>query len=202
MRLPFDIVDVFAERPFAGNQLAVVRNGGALTGDQCLTIAREFGFSETTFPAPVNGEEYSTRIFTPGGEIPFAGHPTLGTAWVLRSHGLLVGEAVTQVCAAGRIGVTFGEMVSLSATPHDLVGPLADDLVEALLADLGLAIDDLAGEVWLAGTGLTFVHVPVAESAIASARQSACPLASYGERLSGGCLDPVDGINLYATTGS
>ena len=89
--LSYDIVDVFTDRPFAGNQLAVVHGADELGTAQCLALAKEFGFSETTFPssAVVDGAEYSTRIFTPGGEIPFAGHPTLGTAWVLRSHGLL-----------------------------------------------------------------------------------------------------------------
>ena len=87
MRLPYDIVDVFTDHPFAGNQLAVVHGAGDLTGAQCLALAQEFGYAETTFPVPGDQGRYATRIFTPGTEIPFAGHPTLGTAWVLRSRG-------------------------------------------------------------------------------------------------------------------
>jgi len=96
MRLPYDIVDVFTDRPFAGNQLAVVCGADDLTTAQCQALAQEFGFSESTFPASsvTAGSAYATRIFTPTAEIPFAGHPTLGTAWVLRSHGLLTADAV------------------------------------------------------------------------------------------------------------
>src|SRR5215212_7873934 len=124
IRLGYDIVDVFTDRPFAGNQLAVVHGADELTTEQCLAIAREFNFSETTFPSATvtDGREYATRIFTPGGEIPFAGHPTLGTASVLRSRGLLTSDDTVQDCAAGRVGVRFGgdggdgdDMVELSA---------------------------------------------------------------------------------------
>src|SRR5690348_2733897 len=120
--LAFDVVDVFAEAPFAGNQLAVVHGAGALSDEQLLTLAREFNFSETTFPTPISGDRYRVRIFTPGGEIPFAGHPTLGTAWVLRERGDLDAEQVVQECAAGEVGVRFLlDGVELTATPRDLV---------------------------------------------------------------------------------
>ena len=207
MRLGFDIVDVFTDRPFAGNQLAVVHGADALTTEQCLTVAREFNFSETTFPASrvVDGVEYATRIFTPGGEIPFAGHPTRGTAWVLRRHGLLTGDTVTQVCGAGRIGVSFdGEQVALSAVPRDRVGPLDHALVAALLADVGLAPEDLAGEAWIGGCGLSFLHVPVSRDAVGRARPSLRPVSDHGAALAaaGSTVDPVDGINLVAVSGS
>jgi trans-2,3-dihydro-3-hydroxyanthranilate isomerase len=207
MRLGFDIVDVFTDRPFAGNQLAVVHGADALTTEQCLTIAREFNFSETTFPASrvEDGIEYATRIFTPGGEIPFAGHPTLGTAWVLRRRGLLTGDTVTQVCGAGRIGVSFaGEQVSLSAVPRDRVGPLDEALVGSLLADVGLGPEDLAGEAWIAGCGLSFLHVPVTREAVSRSRPSLRPVSDHGEALAatGATQDPVDGINLVAVSGS
>ena len=108
-RLAYDIVDVFTDRPFAGNQLAVVHGADELSSEQCLAITREFGFSETTFPATEveDGREYATRIFTPAQEIPFAGHPTLGTASVLRASGRLTSDDCVQVCGAGRIGVRF-----------------------------------------------------------------------------------------------
>ncbi len=206
MLLAFDVVDVFTDRPFAGNQLAVVHGAEDLTTEQCLALAREFNFSETTFPsAPVDGvSEYATRIFTPAGEIPFAGHPTLGTAWTLRDRGLLPHEEVTQVCGAGRIGVRFaGDGVELTATPRDLLGPVGDGLVVALLQDLGLSVSDLAGPVWLAGCGLTFVHVPVVEDAVARARTTDRPLAEYRQQFAalGPARDPIEGINLHHVTG-
>lgn len=197
MRLSYDIVDVFTDRPFAGNQLAVVHGADALTTDQCLTLAREFNFSETVFPVPSGPDEYAARIFTPGGEVPFAGHPTLGAAWVLRSRGELTADEGTQVCGAGRIGIRFaGDEVELTARPHDVVGPLVDDLVAALLADVGLSLTDLAGPVWVAGCGLTFAHLPVVEEALERAHVSLTPLSQYVPAIE--TADPFEGINLVA----
>lgn len=76
----FHIVDVFAESRFAGNQLAVVKNAHGLSTRQMQNIAHEFNFSESTF-IMTNKDPFQVRIFTPKNELPFAGHPTLGTAW-------------------------------------------------------------------------------------------------------------------------
>jgi trans-2,3-dihydro-3-hydroxyanthranilate isomerase len=84
MRQPFCIVDVFAEEKWAGNQLAVVHDAADLPPDAMQRIARETNFSETTFVTAERDGGFEVRIFTPVAEIPFAGHPTLGTAWVLR----------------------------------------------------------------------------------------------------------------------
>ena len=201
MRLRYDIVDVFTDRPFAGNQLAVVHGAEDLTTEQCLALAREFNYSESTFPVPIGPGEYATRIFTPASEIPFAGHPTLGTAWVLRSLGQLGSDSVVQDCGAGRIGVRFdGDRVELSATPRDLVGPVADELVAAIVADLGLSLTDLAGPVYVAGCGLSFAHVPVVPEAVARAQVSTRPLAEYVPAIE--TRDPFEGINLVAVSGS
>jgi len=82
----FYIVDVFAEEKFAGNQLAIFREGADIPDDLMQKIAREMHFSETTFI--LSDEErdsgYDVRIFTPEAELPFAGHPTLGTAFVIQ----------------------------------------------------------------------------------------------------------------------
>jgi trans-2,3-dihydro-3-hydroxyanthranilate isomerase len=195
--LDFDVVDVFAERPFAGNQLAVVHGAEALDDAQLVAIAREFNYSETTFPTPLEDGRYAVRIFTPGRELPFAGHPTLGTAWVLREQGLLVGETVVQECGAGEIGVRFdGGLVELSATPRDLAGPLSREVAAELLADLGLAAEDLAGDAWVAGAGLSFVHLPVMADAVARARPGGRPLTAYAGLPD--VVDPLEGINLVA----
>lgn len=190
--LRYDVVDVFAESPFSGNQLAVVHDAADLADEALLAIAREFNLSETTFPVPGDGGRYRNRIFTADGEIPFAGHPTLGTAWVLREHGLLTRDEVVQECGAGEIGVAFQDpYVELSAVPRDRIGPLDDETVDAVLAAVGLEPGDRAGEAWLTGTGLTFVHVPVTADAVGRARVAAGipPLPATG--------DPIGGIDVY-----
>jgi trans-2,3-dihydro-3-hydroxyanthranilate isomerase len=193
----YDVVDVFAEAPFAGNQLAVVHGAGDLPDAALLALAREFNFSETSFPTPIDGGRYRTRIFTPGGEIPFAGHPTLGTAWVLRDRGVLTGGQAVQECGAGEIGVRFDrEQVELSAVPRDLAGPLGDAFVAQLLEAVGLEHGDRDGDVWLAGTGLTFVHLPVLDDAVARARVPRRPVRDLADLPE--TRDPLDGINLYA----
>jgi trans-2,3-dihydro-3-hydroxyanthranilate isomerase len=107
----FHIVDVFAEERYAGNPLAVVRDAGDLDGARMQRIALEFGFSETTFVVsePRASEPgVRVRIFTPAEELPFAGHPTLGTAWVIRTH-LAAGRpaALPLALGVGRVPVAF-----------------------------------------------------------------------------------------------
>jgi trans-2,3-dihydro-3-hydroxyanthranilate isomerase len=208
-RLPYDIVDVFTDRPFAGNQLAVVHGADRLTTEQCLALAREFGYSETTFPSSEapdgrQGREYATRIFTPEQEIPFAGHPTLGTAWVLASRGVLTAADCVQVCGAGRIDVRLdGDRVELSAEPRDLAGPLEQDLVRDLLRVVGLSLSDLSGQAWVAGCGLSFVHLPVSEEAVVRAVPSGRPFGPLSQRIAaaGPVEDLLDALNVYAVAG-
>ena len=87
------IVDVFTEKALAGNQLAVVLDGKGLTAKLMQRIARELNFSETTFILPPDDPAHAAkvRIFAPTVEMPFAGHPTIGTAWVLAEEGLVPG---------------------------------------------------------------------------------------------------------------
>jgi trans-2,3-dihydro-3-hydroxyanthranilate isomerase len=102
--IPFLILDVFATGKYTGNQLAVCLDAGELTDVQMQQIAREFNFSETTFvksAEPVNGG-YNTRIFTPTTELPFAGHPTLGTAFAIQQE--IVKDAVARVNLNYQVG--------------------------------------------------------------------------------------------------
>jgi predicted PhzF superfamily epimerase YddE/YHI9 len=86
--------DVFTGRQFGGNPLAVVLDGRGLSAELMLAVTREFNYSETTFVLPPErGGAARVRIFTPGGEVPFAGHPTVGTAHVLFATGALAAEA-------------------------------------------------------------------------------------------------------------
>jgi len=106
----FYIVDVFAEKKFAGNQLAVIREAADIPSDLMQTIAREMHFSETTFILSDEAREggYDVRIFTPESELPFAGHPTLGTAFIIQQE--IIQDRIDMVrlnLGVGKIPVTF-----------------------------------------------------------------------------------------------
>jgi len=109
----FHIVDVFTEKKFAGNQLAVFRNARNLTSDEMQHIAREINFSETTFilsDKPASNGGFDVRIFTPKEEVPFAGHPTIGTAYIIRNE-ILEGNAENVILnlKVGQIPVNFSQ---------------------------------------------------------------------------------------------
>ena len=90
MKYQFYTCDVFTNKRFGGNQLAVIPNAEGLSSEQMQLIAREFNFSECTFVLPAKqGETCNVRIFTRQQELPFAGHPNIGTAFVLASNGAL-----------------------------------------------------------------------------------------------------------------
>lgn len=165
----FHIVDVFAERKYAGNQLAVITDAAGLDGDTMQAIAREMNFSETTFvlgPGDVEGS-FRVRIFTPAAEVPFAGHPTLGTAWVIH-HELLnepKGGLVLEL-GVGSIPVSFersadsSELLWMLQQPPEF-GPVAStsELAEVLGIEQG-AFDDVH-PIQQVSTGLPFWIVPL-----------------------------------------
>ena len=103
--LPYHVLDVFTDRPFAGNPLAVVLDADDLSAGQMQAVAREFNLSETTFPLPSDQADYRVRIFTPGQDLPFAGHPSVGTAWLLARLGRIRTGPVRQECGAGILPV-------------------------------------------------------------------------------------------------
>jgi len=118
-RLSFYIVDVFAEEKYAGNQLAVFRSGNTLADIDMQRIAKEMNFSETTFILSETQREggFDVRIFTPLREVPFAGHPTLGTAHIIRKE--IVPESAGKIVLnlkVGQIPVTFGSVVEHETT--------------------------------------------------------------------------------------
>ncbi len=107
MRISFEQVDVFADRPFAGNPLCVVPDAAGLSARQMQAIAQEMNLSETTFVLPPTDSQatYWMRIFTPAREIPFAGHPSVGTAYVLARAGRFpLQEPVTRIFQQVGIG--------------------------------------------------------------------------------------------------
>jgi len=111
-KLPYYIVDVFAERKYAGNQLAVFRNAKEISSDEMQNIAREINYSETTFILSDEQDNggFDVRIFTPKEEVPFAGHPTIGTAYIIQDEILQdSAENVILNLKAGQIPVTFSQ---------------------------------------------------------------------------------------------
>jgi trans-2,3-dihydro-3-hydroxyanthranilate isomerase len=203
----FHIVDVFAEELHAGNTLAVVRDAADLDPAAMQRIAREFGFSETTFITSRDESGAAVRIFTPAEELPFAGHPTLGTAWVLREHVLARRPAtVTLALRVGAVPVTFepeggAELAWLTAPPVTLGKTLE---AERLAAVLGLAARDFSRTlpVQHVRAGVEFVHVPLAnEDAVRRARfelAAFAPLAAEGYPTKLYLFAPGAGADLHA----
>lgn len=139
-------LDVFAERPYEGNPLAVFPEASDLTGEQMRAVAREMNLSETCFVTAVDPGGYDVRIFTPQEELPFAGHPTIGTAWLLSHIGTLSASSATQRSAAGetplevRDGLWWFER---EGTAERDLGETKPTSSAALADALGLAEGDL-----------------------------------------------------------
>jgi trans-2,3-dihydro-3-hydroxyanthranilate isomerase len=192
VRVAFHLVDVFTEVPFAGNQLCVVPDTPQeLTAEQMQTLAREIGFSETTFVTETAVDTYRMRIFTPAGELPFAGHPTLGTAFVLVAEGRVT-TPLTQTTTAGDVPVEidfdagWGWMEQL---PTDF-GPVFDD-GELVARAAGLTVDDLDTEhpMQVVSTGLGPLLVPIRnDEALRRAVRDDVACAEAVERSGGECL--------------
>lgn len=168
-KLTFYIVDVFAEEKYAGNQLAVVRDAAALSDGQMQQITKEMNYSETTFILSEEQREggYDVRIFTPGAEVPFAGHPTLGTSFIIRDE--IIKQPVEQVILnlkVGQIPVTFkktneGEDILWMKQIEPIFGEVfeTDDIAPILTVER----DDIDERypVQAVSTGLPFIIVPL-----------------------------------------
>ena len=129
---PFREVDVFTTTPYFGNPVAVVLEGDGLSTDEMQRFAHWTNLSETTFVLPPSSAEadYRVRIFTPNLELPFAGHPTLGTchAWLETGRGPHDPDAIVQECAAGLVtvkrtdaGLAFGLLRGSSRWTHTII---------------------------------------------------------------------------------
>ncbi len=170
--VPYEVVDVFTDRPFTGNPLAVVFDAQDLSTAQLQALAREFHLSETVFVLPPAdpGASYRARIFTPEEELPFAGHPSVGAAvtWSRRT-GRPAGP-VFQECGAGLLPIAVHEGGSATLTGGTpTLGAVRDPV--PLLAAVGLTAADLAapGQPRPAGCGLEFLYLPVVPDAVARA---------------------------------
>lgn len=167
--LRYRVVDVFTATRYAGNPLAVVLGADHLDAPARQRVAAEFNLSETSFlMAPTApGADYQVAIHTPAVELPFAGHPSVGAAWVLHDEGLLAAGDRVQECGAGLLPV------AVSATGAALTGGPALDEGQRdagpLLAAVGLDVADLdaAGGAHRAGCGIPFTYLAVRPDALA-----------------------------------
>lgn len=188
------VADVFTDRPLTGNQLAVFTDARAIPEHLLQPLARELNFSETVFVLPPEGAGHARiRIFTPSTELPFAGHPTLGSAFVLAAP-MQLGSIVLETARglvpveltrdeSGRI--VFGRMTQ----PVPTVEPYAE--ADALLAALGVARSELPVEVYDNGVEHVYVALATPEE-VASLRPDPTALSRFGRV----------GINCFAGSGT
>lgn len=158
MRRAYSVVDVFTEKAYLGNPLAVVADGQGLSSDEMQRFARWTNLSETTFllPPTVPDADYRVRIFTPMSELPFAGHPTLGTCHAWLSSLSDAGSAsephdlVVQECDAGLIPIKRSPQGFAFAGPPLLRrGPVDGELVDHLASLLGLCAGEIRAAQWV-----------------------------------------------------
>ncbi len=217
---PYQVVDVFTREPLAGNQLAVFTEGPAIPEELLQPLALEMGFSETVFVFPPRGDETAlVRIFTPASEIPFAGHPVLGTAVAIAiardldrvELGTLQGPVPLEITER-TVASAFGRM----RQPIPTVATLPDP--QPLLAALRLPGSDLPVEIY--DNGLPHVYVALPDEASVAAvtpdvgaltdfaRSRGMPtvgincFAGSGRRWKARMFAPADGVPEDAATGS
>jgi len=191
VKYPFHIVDVFSSTPFGGNQLAVFTDAASLSPAEMQQLAHELNFSESTFvtAAESSGAARRVRIFTPKREIPMAGHPTVGTAWVLASRGEIALEPAnadaTLQLGIGPVTVTIerggGKLDFVWMAHHEPeFGPKRRDRGRVAKA-LGIATADIRDDlpIQIVSTGFPFTFVPLRTiDALARCVSNAAPLAA------------------------
>ncbi len=149
---PFQQVDVFTATPYLGNPLGVVLDGGGLSTAAMQAFTNWTNLSECTFVLPPTqpGADYKVRIFCPGRELPFAGHPTLGTchAWLL-AGGQPQDKHIVQECGVGLVKIRRdGQRLAFAAPPLLKSGPLHEADVALIARGLGVAREDIVAHAW------------------------------------------------------
>src|SRR3982074_3315289 len=198
-------VDVFTERPLAGNPLAVVLEADGLSTTEMQAIARETNLSETTFVLPPEKREHAAKVrsFPPHTELPFAGHPTVGTGWVLIDEGLVGSDADGFTLEEGvgpipvRVERSGGAAGLWTSHPAVKFGEMIEERGD-MAAALSLTLGDLLSEVPIQGvsTGVPFVYVALKHAAAVDRA------VSSGEALTS-VLDPhgLPAVFLFAAAG-
>ena len=168
----FKQVDVFTAIPYRGNPVAVVLDGQGLSTEEMQAFTNWTNLSEATFLLPPTqaGADYRLRIFCPGRELPFAGHPTLGSchAW-LEAGGQARGEYVVQECGVGLVKLKRdGERLAFAAPPLRKSGPLPEEDVVLIARGLGVSRSDIVGHAWCDnGPNWRGVMLPSADQVLA-----------------------------------
>jgi len=150
----FHQLDVFTATAMRGNPLAVVHDAGGIADEQMAALARWTNLSETTFLLPPTEPQadYRVRIWTPGGELPFAGHPTLGScfAWLAAGGLPRSGGEVVQQCGVGLVRVRRdGERLAFAAPPRRRTGPLDEALLDRIGRGLRIGRGDILHHQWV-----------------------------------------------------
>ena len=175
-RFRYSVVDVFTDEALAGNQLAVFTDARDLDSLTMQRLARETNLSETTFvlPPQAEGADVRIRIFTPAAELPFAGHPTLGTchAWLETGGRPADPGSIVQECEAGLITVRrTGAGLAFAAPPLVRSGPVEEAVAERVARTLNIARSDIADIAWADnGPGWVAVLLASAEAVLAVRR--------------------------------
>ena len=182
-------VDVFGEAPLQGNPVAVVHDAGDLDEARMLAVARWFDLSETAFllPAVHPDADYRVRIFTPARELPFAGHPTLGSgrAWLHAGGRPRTPGRLVQECAAGLVPLRGdGERLAFRAPPLVRFGPVDDDRLAGLRSVLGLEAHEVLDAAWV-DNGPGWVALRLAS---ADAVASLTPVRHHADRIDVGVV--------------
>ena len=170
--LRFSQVDVFSPEPLLGNPVAVVHDADDLSDDDMARFARWTNLSETTFLlSPTRADaDYRLRIWTPGGELPFAGHPTLGSAhaWLEAGGVPADPDELVQECAAGLVRVRRGERLAFAAPPLVRSGPVSDEDRAAICRALRIEDAQVVDCAWVDnGPGWVGVLLADAETVLA-----------------------------------
>jgi PhzF family phenazine biosynthesis protein len=164
----FRQVDVFTDTPYLGNPVAVVLGAEGVSDEQMQSFARWTNLSETTFVLPPRADaaDYWVRIFTPGGELPFAGHPTLGTchAWLEAGGRPASPDVITQECGAGLVAIRRTEAgLAFAAPPLLRSGPVDEETAARVAKELNIARGDIVDIQW-ADNGPGWVAVLLASA--------------------------------------
>ena len=169
----FHQLDVFTSIPLRGNALAVVHDANGLDDATMAAFARWTNLSETTFLLPPDepGADYRVRFFTPGGELPFAGHPTLGSchAWLAAGGQPRQADVVVQQCGIGLVRVRReGDRLAFAAPPLKRTGPLEPDILERVCQALAIPLQAIVRHQWVDnGPGWCAIMLGSAEEVLA-----------------------------------
>ena len=190
MKRRFKQVDAFTDRPFRGNPVAVVLDAEGLDSGEMQHIARWTNLSETTFLLPSRVADYRLRIFSPTRELPFAGHPTIGSAHAALEAGLVKGGKLKQECGAGVLDLTVDNGTIFVRSPQVKLTPLASiaSAVGIPLAPGAPLLRAEVGPVWLVGEMSD-------AAALAAVKPDMTALAEWSESLN------ATGATVFARSG-